>query len=296
MTLVDIAIILIIKRLISIFEMPQKRVIIYAWSPLVIFEISGNSHLDVMAVFFLLLSVLLILMSSDSKRYRFYSGVSLALGFLVKFFPIVMLPFLIMKWGIRGLLGFIGTTMTCTLLYIESGVNPLYPEGLRIFREYFRFNESGFRVYRYFLSNSLNIQDADMVARDHYIAIMIVLSLIIVIYYNYNQIKAIETINMTESVIDSIKSYQIIVLFALLLGPDVQPWYLLWLLPFTLFHLDWAIISFSVTVLLSYQIYPEYARTHIWKESHLILLLEYVFVYLILVINIVKSGSNRMRG
>jgi hypothetical protein len=279
----DIAIIVIIKRLLIIFNLPEKRIIIYAWSPLVLFEISGNAHIEVVAIFFLLLSVFFILKSPQLQRYQIYSGISLALAFLVKFFPIVIFPFLFLKWGIKGLLSFLGTVFVFTLFYIESDINPLYPEGLMIFAKYFRFNESIFRVYRHFLLHSFNFENADMVARTHYIWVMLFISFLCILYFYYHRTEAKDISDNREYVKDSLRAYQIIVFLALLLGPDVQPWYLLWLLPFTLILFDVAIITLSVTVLLSYQIYPEYNQNHIWSEDPLILLVEYSMVYLILI-------------
>ena len=58
---------------------------------------------------------------------------------------------------------------------------------------------------------------------------------------------------------------------------------------FSVILFDWAIIIFSLSVILSYQIYPEYANSHIWKENHLILLIEYSVVYAILMKRVVKK-------
>lgn len=288
MVIFDLGIIVIIKRLLVILKLPERRIMIYAWSPLVLFEISGNAHVDVVAIFFLLLSIFFILRLPHFQHYQIYSGISLALAFLVKFFPIVILPFLIMKWGIKGILSFLGTVLTFTLFYFESGINPLYPEGLMIFAKYFRFNESIFRVYRHFLLHQFNIEKADMVARTHYIIVMLVISfwILILFYYNQKKSKALTDVNL--SITNSIRSYQLIIFSALLLGPDIQPWYLLWLLPFTVLFFDWAIITMSVTVLLSYQIYPEYDKNQIWQENHWILLAEYVIIYTILATRFMK--------
>lgn len=282
MILFDIGIIVIIQRLLKIYKIPERRIILYAWSPLVLFEISGNAHVDIVASFFMLLSVYFILQSSEFEHFKTYSGISLAMAFLTKFFPIVILPFLILKWGIKGIVGFIGTILLISLIYIDSNLNPIYPEGLRIFVKYFNFNESIFRVYRHFLLHSFNIQDADTVARTHYIIIMFTVSFLILLYFYGNLLKSIESSNIKEYIGNSVKSYQFLVLLALLLGPDIQPWYLLWLLPFSTIFVNWVIILFSVTVLLSYQIYPQYDDTQVWKENHLLLLVEYFLVYAIL--------------
>ncbi len=291
MILFDLGIIIVIQRLLKLYNISERRIILYAWSPLVLFEISGNAHIDIVALFFMLLSVYFILQSSQFERYKIYSGISLALAFLTKFFPIVLLPFLILRWGIKGFLSFIGMILITTILYIDSGLNPLYPEGLRTFAKYFRFNESIFRLYRHFLLHSFDIQDADIVARAHYIVVMLIISFLSLLYFYRNLIKSRDSDNMKEYVGNSIKSYQFIVLNALLLGPDIHPWYLLWLLPFSLIFIDPVIISFSVTVLLSYQIYPQYDDTQIWEENHLFLLVEYFPVYVILMYRFWKKYS-----
>jgi hypothetical protein len=74
-----------------------------------------------------------------------------------------------------------------------------------------------------------------------------------------------------------------IIFISFLLGPDIQPWYLLWILPLAAIYLDIPIIIFSSSVLLSYAIYPTYDLTGEWRESVFILILEYLPVYSALV-------------
>ena len=91
-----------------------------------------------------------------------------------------------------------------------------------------------------------------------------------------------KTADNSEINIRIFNSFRYILLIALLLAPDVQPWYLIWILPLAVIFYDWVIIAFSMVILSTYQIYPEYDRSGIWYEDPIILTLEYGVVYLLL--------------
>jgi alpha-1,6-mannosyltransferase len=65
----------------------REQTLLYAWCPLVIWEIAGSGHLDSAAMAFIALALL--------ARYRkqpVLTGVFLALAILLKFYPLVLLP------------------------------------------------------------------------------------------------------------------------------------------------------------------------------------------------------------
>ena len=69
------------------FGLRREQAIIYAWCPLMIWEISSSGHLDSVACAFIVFALLF--------RYReqpVLTGVFLGLAFLTKFYPIVLFP------------------------------------------------------------------------------------------------------------------------------------------------------------------------------------------------------------
>src|SRR5205807_340578 len=73
--------------LLATVKQPLHRVLVYAWNPTVLVSFALCGHHDSLAILTLLAAELLIL-----ARRRLTAMVFLALSFLAKFFPLVLLP------------------------------------------------------------------------------------------------------------------------------------------------------------------------------------------------------------
>ncbi len=82
-----------VVRLLDHCGLPRARLLIYAWSPLVVWEVAGSGHLDAAMATLFMLAVL----ARGCERSGL-AGVALGLSVLVKFFPIVALPALWRRW------------------------------------------------------------------------------------------------------------------------------------------------------------------------------------------------------
>ena len=93
-------------QLLTSFNLPRQRVLIFAWQPLLVWEISGSGHVEAAAIAFVVLALL-------ARRRHWYAvaGAALAGATLVKLFPIILLPALYRRWGWKMPLAF-GLTMT----------------------------------------------------------------------------------------------------------------------------------------------------------------------------------------
>lgn len=87
MLLGDLLTLVVLLGLLGRLGLPRSRIVLYAWHPLVVFEVAGSGHVDALAVPFILLAVLAWLGGRD-----FLAGVSLGAGVLLKLFPILLLP------------------------------------------------------------------------------------------------------------------------------------------------------------------------------------------------------------
>ncbi|HEX3969345.1 MAG TPA: glycosyltransferase 87 family protein [Edaphobacter sp.] len=73
--------------LLHSLNLRREQALLYAWCPLVIWEIAGSGHLDSAAIAFIALALL--------ARYRnqpVLTGLFLAIAILLKFYPLVLLP------------------------------------------------------------------------------------------------------------------------------------------------------------------------------------------------------------
>lgn len=82
-----------IIRLLDLERMPRERVLIYAWSPLAVWEFAGNGHLDAAMIAFVLLAVL-----AARRRRDALAGLALGAAVLVKLFPLALVPSLWRRW------------------------------------------------------------------------------------------------------------------------------------------------------------------------------------------------------
>ncbi len=71
---------------------PREQAILYAWSPLLIWEIAGSGHLDAAAMAFIGLALV-----SRYRRQRVLTGLFLALAVLTKLYPLVLFPALYLR-------------------------------------------------------------------------------------------------------------------------------------------------------------------------------------------------------
>jgi hypothetical protein len=77
----------------------------------------------------------------------------------------------------------------------------------------------------------------------------------------------------------------------LLLTTTVQPWYLIWLIPFLCFHFSRAWLLLTGLIMLSYHILIRYSAEGIWAESLWIKLAIYVPFFALLIFDSLKRTS-----
>lgn len=102
--------------LLNSFGLPRQRVVVYAWHPLLVWELAGTGHLDAIALAFVALALLARRHGRDSL-----TGVMLASAALVKFFPAVVFPALYRRWDWRMPLAFALTVVAAYLPYLGVG-------------------------------------------------------------------------------------------------------------------------------------------------------------------------------
>ena len=103
-------------QLLKAFGMRRERLIIYAWCPLLIWEIAGSGHLDSAAIAFIVFALLFRLRGDDVLV-----GVFLGLAFLTKFYPIVLFPALYRRgdWKMPAVIA--AMTIAAYSLYLSAG-------------------------------------------------------------------------------------------------------------------------------------------------------------------------------
>ncbi len=228
---------------------------LYALSPLPILYFGLDGHIDALGIPFLLLAVLFCLSGRPVRGV-----VALGLGGLAKLVPLILLPaFLDVEKGVRRLRVILLPILIAGLgylLYYEPTQGVF--DSLRTLGSRWEFNGSLFSV-AYFLTDSN--ETAHNIS-----AVLLVLFLGLV---------AVTRRSLLEKAFWGLVG-------AVLLSPVVHPWYLTWLA--ALLPLRWSPSAFALLALsfIPNIVVYQYRTTGEWNDQPLLLLLEYIPVFLLL--------------
>ena len=216
---IDLATVALLLRLT-----PARNVMLYAWCPLVVKEIAFTAHPDGIGVGLLLAAIVL------ARDYRWRSAaVCLGLACGAKIFALVLVPFVLVGASTRHWALFGATLAALYAPFALGGGTDLY--SLLVFAREWEFNSAAFGL----LTLALPVFEAKLV-----------LGLGCALFWGwyYRQYSRGERQPVPRG--DWV--------YGLLLAasPVINPWYLLWLLPFAaIFPSVWAWTA-SMAVLLSY--------------------------------------------
>ena len=244
--------------LIRLRRLPQGLLLIYMWNPLVLVEVSGSGHIDVLGVTLLLWALLLAERGQAGR-----SGAVLGLSFLSKLYPVCFLPALVcnpkedrgdgggearrrmpMAAGLRRVrpaMAFLATSALGYAPYIGVGAGLWV--GLGTYASHWAFNGSLFDLLRLVLGS-------DDLARVG-VGLLFTAGIGTLAWRNASPLRT---------------GYVLTVLFVLL-SPTLHPWYLLWLVPFLALHTSPAWLAFTGLVMLSYHVLIGYSVGGVWEES-----------------------------
>jgi alpha-1,6-mannosyltransferase len=143
----EIGTLVVIKKLLVHFRLPVSRVLLYALNPLVILELSGNIHLEAVLIFFLLLSLLLLI-----REKLILSGIAIAMAICVKLIPLIFLPTLLPRLGwkraclVYSTIGVVAAVLFLPLL--DRSILLGFQNSLAYYFRKFEFNASIYYLVR----------------------------------------------------------------------------------------------------------------------------------------------------
>jgi hypothetical protein len=112
---------LAVLGLLNSFGLPLQRVLIYAWHPLIVWEIAGSGHIDAIAIAFICLALL-----AHRRKWETATGIALACAVLIKLIPLALFPALYKRWGWRMPLAFALTIALAYLPYLSVGMGQVF--------------------------------------------------------------------------------------------------------------------------------------------------------------------------
>ena len=226
----DLLTLLVLTALLKVYRYETNRLIIYAWNPLVIIEISYSGHIDGIVVFFMMAALYL-----NALRQKNLAVIMLALSSAIKLYPALLLAAILNRGErIKGLITF---SLTFVLLYLPymsagnriSGFLPIYLKN-----RYESFN-LGLKTLIMYLFPGLNY---------YFLSQMFILTLAVAgtffFFRNKLGVMAIRA------------AYILTGLLILLMPASLHPWYVILIIPFLVFYPNIGWLIFGCTVTLSY--------------------------------------------
>ncbi len=236
--------VLALLRLLRERGMPEERLLLYYWNPLVLVESFGSGHVDLAAAALLVPSLLLY-----ERRRNARAGILFALAVLTKYIPGLLIPWLLRR---RAWLLLAAAAVTSAIFYapfLSAGSS--LTTGLRIYARHWEFNSAAYHLLHHVLTSEITVR-----------RILAAAGLLAALGIAWRARTA------TGAAYACLTSF-------LLFSPTVFPWYVVPVVALLPLHPDWGMIAFSGLVALSYLPLPAYRGTGVWLLPGWILWVEY---------------------
>jgi hypothetical protein len=218
MAILDLAVVLALAALLRARGVPTGRVIVYAWSPLAVFQVAGRGHQEPLLLLPMLLAVLAL---EGASPRRILGGSMAALGVMAKWVGGPLLLVWFRKLRPKGL---VAAACLALLLWL-----PYADAGFAIFQTLQHFHAD------FHFADSLNaLAGAVLGPAGGRLACAIALLAV--------------TATLAIRQPDPAWAARGVLGATLLLSPTVHPWYFLWVLPWAALGRPWGWVALTATV------------------------------------------------
>ena len=213
-------------------RLPRERLLVLAWSPLALVEIAGSGHNEAFGMIWLVLALLAL----DADR-SFVSALAAGAGFMSKFLPGLIAAAWIRRYRFRHLLAAAALSAALVVPFLDGHRTMLL--SLSKYARFWTFNETLFAPLALALGHGGAVRAGALLA----------LAL---------------ALGLAWRRAEPVAAASAVVVGALLLSPNVLPWYALWLLPLLVLRDEPAALLFTGTVGLAYLVYPDWQSGERW--------------------------------
>ena len=278
--LFDLAALFFIVQILGALGKNPNLCLIYFWSPLIIKETYNSTHLDILGIGFLCAAIYFLIL-----HRHYLANLLLAFSFLVKLYPVILLPFFLQRAALKNkisrrpvwttplflLLMFGAVVALCYLPFLDSGLKTF--EGLKTFSTYWQSNDSLFSLLVYFFGDVLRLKEvsetffsSDLPTLASKITVAVLLSGVIV-YFLFRR----DFLQKSRELL--VFYFFILMGLVFLLSPVQNPWYLTWVVPFLCVFpwRAWILLTglvglYYLDFYFDYQDIPHYSRWIPWYE------------------------------
>ena len=257
MVVFDIGVMIVLMLMISHLSVHPSRLILYAFNPLVLLYIAGEGHVDVIQLFFLCISLYLIL----CKKHYFSGFLVLGLAVVSKYFALLAWPFLASAENrLKNFAVLIPLILYIPFMDAGSGLF----QSLGLFANNYHYNDSVAMLIR-FLFGDLHLSAAA-------IFLMAGLTLIYLVVHN------------------KLRSVYLALGCLLLFLPTLHPWYLVLITPFLVFFPSRAWLYLQAAVVITFPVIAVELKSGIFQEILWLKWFEYAPFYALLIWGLLRDG------
>ncbi|MDA0747116.1 MAG: hypothetical protein O2954_11390, partial [bacterium] len=270
--------------LIRVFDLNTGRILVYLWNPLLLVEVAGHGHVDILGVFFLIAALLYLHLGGIGRAFF-----TLALSFLAKFFALCLVP---VFWRWTCVKGRGESSLGRILSMLHPGrAWPVLIFPVIVLIGYVPFLEAGGQLFGGLQTYA-----------EHWVFNAPVYDGLFMVLGDGEMVRVVIGVLFGAAVLASALSWMppmqvtfyLIGIF-LLLTPTLHPWYLIWMVPFLVFYRSPAWMGFTGLVVLSYVVLIRYAAEGVWEEAGWVRGVEFGgFVLIWLVSYIQKRRKERL--
>lgn len=253
---------LILKRQ----NIPYKNILIYALSPLIIFQLFIDAHADGFGLPFLIFSIFFYL--DDQKLWSY---VFLGLSLCIKPLGIIIIPiyFISEKNFFSRIKSAVIPLLICGLFYLPYTFNGSPFQSLIEFTENWTFNGIVFNILDFFIHNN-------QVSR-------IICSLLLLVTY----------LPVVFSKKNLLAKIYLSIFLLFIFSPVVHPWYVVWLALLLPVIPRWSGILYTSLISLTAFTVMNYQLTGVWKEYLIVQIFEYLPVILFFIYELFKFREDK---
>lgn len=262
----EVGTLFIIPKILKHLKLPAKNILLYALNPLVIIELTGNIHFEGIMIFFLLLSIWLLI-----KTKLWQSAIVFALSICVKLLPLLFLPLLIKQIGWKKSFIFYAITISaCIAFFIPlADLDIIYgfSHSISYYFQKFEFNASVYyliRAFGYWFYGYNIIQAAGWL-----LGIIAIVIILVIAFFG----KQSEEQNQMTDATFFIKMLLCLSTF-FVFTTTLHPWYITLLLSISIFTHYRFVTVWTLLIFLTYAGYT----ANSFHENLLIIACEYIVV------------------
>lgn len=274
--LCEVGTIFLLPKLLRQLKIEQKNALWYSLNPLVIVELTGNLHFEGIVIFFLLLTLYLLVLHREKL-----AAIPWALAAATKLIPLFLLPILVRKLAFKKA---VFVYLLVGILFIALWI-PFYnstflqhfTQSVNLYYATFEFNASIYYLVRWI---GFQVVGYNIIATaGSWLSKIALISLVLIQLREQN-------INWTSFFNALLFALSVYYAFALI----VHPWYiciLVFLASFTNYRFT---VLWSALAVLSYWAYSNAA----YQENYLLIALEYLLVAGLFIHEFLRNSRNNL--